>query len=54
MNTATKESLLAIDIAASHLSAPFFTKFGASTLSETPNGWGQGMHKVDMEIVLED
>jgi len=41
-----------IDIAASHLSAPFFAKFGAEELNKIPNGWGIGMHRVDMEIKL--
>jgi len=52
ISAAMDESLIAIDIAASHLSAPFFVRFGANTLCETPNGWGEGMHKVDMEIIL--
>lgn len=41
-----------IKIAASHLSAPFFAKFGAIIVSETPNGWGPNMHRVDMELQL--
>lgn len=52
IKTAKEQSLVAIDIAASHLSAPFFSRFGACTLCKIPNGWGEGMHKVDMEIVL--
>lgn len=39
-----------IDIAASHKSAPFFTRFGARTLHETADGWGPGMHRIDMEL----
>ncbi len=42
----------AIDIAASHLSAPFFKKFGAKIVRETENGWGRGMHRVDMQVNL--
>lgn len=38
-------------IGASHLSAPFFARFGARELLTTPNGWGPGMHRVDMELV---
>ena len=38
-----------VRIAASHKSAPFFARFGAITLATTPNGWGPGMHRVDME-----
>jgi GNAT superfamily N-acetyltransferase len=38
-----------IDIAASHKSAPFFAKFGARAVRHIPDGWGPGMHRVDME-----
>jgi GNAT superfamily N-acetyltransferase len=41
-----------IDIAASHVSAPFFAKAGAVAKREIPNGWGPGMHRVDMELLL--
>ena len=41
-----------IDIAASHISAPFFAKFGAKEVKITQDGWGLGMHKVDMELLL--
>ena len=50
--TAFKNGSSAIDIAASHLSASFFTKFGAEELKITQNGWGPDMHRVDMEIKL--
>ena len=40
----------AISIAASHKSAPFFARFGARVVEETPDGWGPGMHRVDMEL----
>ena len=50
--SAQEKDLCAIDIAASHLSAPFFKKFGAQPLSETVDGWGQGMHRIDMELKL--
>jgi len=39
-----------ITIAASHLSAPFFTKFGAKETRYIKDGWGMNMHRVDMEI----
>jgi GNAT superfamily N-acetyltransferase len=39
-----------VDIAASHKSAPFFARFGASETSSTAHGWGPGMHRVDMEM----
>jgi GNAT superfamily N-acetyltransferase len=42
-----------VDIAASHRSAPFFAKFGATTVATTEDGWGPGMHCVDMELKLE-
>ena len=56
MNTAIdfakSKNAVVIDIAASHLSAPFFAKFGAKTVQTTKNGWGEGMHRVDMAIPL--
>jgi len=42
----------AIDIAASHLSAPFFARHGATIIHTTPDGWGPDMHRVDMELLL--
>ena len=39
-----------VDIAASHKSAPFFAKFGAVATATTQDGWGPGMHRVDMEL----
>jgi GNAT superfamily N-acetyltransferase len=47
----TSQSRL-INIAASHLSAPFFARFGATATLRTDDGWGPGMHRVDMELVL--
>ena len=41
-----------LTIAASHRSAPFFGKFGAKTVATIENGWGPGMHRVDMTISL--
>ena len=43
----------AIDIAASHLSAPFFVKHGAKELRKVQDGWGEGMHRIDMELPLK-
>lgn len=37
-------------IGASHLSAPFFARFGAEVVATTPNGWGPEMHRVDMVL----
>ena len=48
----SERGITAIDIAASHLSAPFFQKFGTSKIIEIPNGWGPGMHRIDMELKL--
>jgi N-acetylglutamate synthase-like GNAT family acetyltransferase len=39
-------------IAASHKSAPFFAKFGARERDRIPDGWGPGMHRVEMELHL--
>jgi GNAT superfamily N-acetyltransferase len=43
---------LTVDIAASHHSAPFFSRFGARQVTHTPDGWGPDMHRVDMEWPL--
>jgi len=48
--SAIEKKLTAVDIAASHLSAAFFKKFGAKELNKTTNGWGLGMHRIDMEL----
>jgi len=50
---AMKLGCVAIDIAASHLSAPFFTRFGAKPVRFTKDGWGAGMHRVDMLLPIE-
>jgi GNAT superfamily N-acetyltransferase len=39
-------------IAASHKSAPFFARFGATVVRTTPDGWGPGMHRVDMDMPI--
>jgi GNAT superfamily N-acetyltransferase len=39
-----------VDIAASHRSSPFFARFGAHETGRIENGWGPGMHRVDMEL----
>ncbi len=44
--------LIGIKIAASHLSATFFAKHGATHIREMENGWGIGMHRADMELKL--
>lgn len=47
---ATAEGVQTVEIAASHKSAPFFAKFGAITRKVIEEGWGPGMHRVDMEL----
>ncbi|MBQ1500741.1 MAG: GNAT family N-acetyltransferase [Sphingomonas sp.] len=42
-----------IDIAASHLSEPFFARHGARARGRIADGWGPGMHRVDMELSLD-
>lgn len=37
-----------LHIAASQKSAPFFARFGAMETTVTPDGWGPGMHRIDM------
>jgi len=48
----TAAGLELVNIAASHKSAPFFARFGAVTATMTQDGWGPGMHRVDMELIL--
>lgn len=43
-----------IDIAASHLSRSYFAKYGAVAVSETQNGWGPNMHRVDMCLTAQE
>ena len=52
INLANDSGLSHIEIAASHLSAPFFAKYGALSISEVKDGWGPDMHRVDMELHL--
>lgn len=41
-----------IHISASQHSAPFFARFGAIKKNTLENGWGPGMHRIEMEIPL--
>ncbi|NOH71263.1 GNAT family N-acetyltransferase [Vibrio pectenicida] len=43
-----------INIAASHLSAPFFARYGANEVSHILDGWGLGMHRVNMELLVDN
>ncbi|MCG7530001.1 GNAT family N-acetyltransferase [Psychrobium sp. MM17-31] len=54
VQTARDQRISEISIAASHLSAPFFAKFAAKVIKETPNGWGGGMHRVDMILHVKE
>jgi GNAT superfamily N-acetyltransferase len=49
---ARRSGARALLIAASHKSAPFFARFGARTVRDTPDGWGPGMHRIDMQLEL--
>jgi GNAT superfamily N-acetyltransferase len=49
---ATQLGCRAIDIAASHLSAPLFAQLGAKEVRFTNHGWGPGMHRADMVLPL--
>ena len=40
-----------LHISASHKSAPFFARFGAVEDARIEDGWGAGMHRVEMRIV---
>jgi len=47
--TLGSKDIKAVDIAASQKSAPFFARFGAVEKNTTPEGWGPGLDRVDME-----
>ena len=49
---AGESNSLHVKIAASHKSAPFFAKFGATVILTTTDGWGPGMHRLDMVLLL--
>jgi GNAT superfamily N-acetyltransferase len=49
---AASAGIQVVDIAASHMSAAFFARFGAVAMKVIDNGWGPGMHRVDMELSL--
>lgn len=54
LERAIEEKLACIDIAASHLSEGFFARYGAVKTSEIDDGWGPGMHRVDMELMTAE
>ena len=47
------QNIQRIHIAASHISRPFFARFGAQVVRETKDGWGPDMHRIDMELAPE-
>jgi|TARA_B110000914_G_scaffold91874_1_gene80826 N-acetylglutamate synthase-like GNAT family acetyltransferase len=47
--TSLTNNLSTVDISASHLSAPFFKKFGYIEIKIIENGWGNNMDRVDMK-----
>lgn len=47
---AREEGVERVRISASQVSAPFFARFGARERSRTVDGWGPGMHRVEMEL----
>ena len=50
--SATTAGTTVVHIATSHKAEAFFEKFGAQVQSVTDDGWGPGMHRVDMSISL--
>jgi len=52
ISQATESSFQIITIATSHKAYKFFLKKGASIISEKQNGWGPGMHRIDMELKI--
>jgi GNAT superfamily N-acetyltransferase len=54
IETASAWGANTLSIATSHLSAPFFARFGAVEDAWTTDGWGPGMHRVDMRLALAD
>ena len=54
LDDARTRNLALIEIAASQHSAPFFARFGAAEVEHTADGWGPGMHRVDMELAVSE
>jgi GNAT superfamily N-acetyltransferase len=52
INAARTLRLKYIRIAASHKSAAFFARFGAVAIESLDDGWGPGMHRINMELRL--
>lgn len=52
VSQARRSAVIVVRIAASHKSAPFFARFGATEVARTDDGWGPGLHRVDMELTV--
>ena len=50
---AVAEGLHVVDISASQKSAPFFERYGAVEQSRLSEGWGAGLDRVEMEMVID-
>lgn len=51
---AKDHNLIHINIAASHLSAPFFKHYSAQATNYIENGWGQDMHRIGMVLLISN
>ena len=50
MTVARTLELTYVSISASHKSAPFFARFGAVSVESINDGWGPGMHRINMVL----
>lgn len=53
LSLANEQSARVIHIATSHKAYKFFQKQGATIVSETKNGWGPDMHRIDMALYIQ-
>ena len=53
MEWAMQRGFSQLKIATSHKAYKFFEKKGAVAVSELENGWGPGMHRIDMEVAID-
>jgi N-acetylglutamate synthase-like GNAT family acetyltransferase len=54
LRVARAHGATSVQIAASDRSAPFFARFGAKAEEVTPDGWGPGMHRIDMRLTVSE
>ncbi len=52
LKRAKQSEVRLVHIAASHLSAPFFARFGAKGGDALKDGWGPGLDRIDMRLVV--